>query len=402
MVIRLYANLSSSTTYTTADGGIRFYGANQTGELSSGYLLPQNITQREWVELVLSKEEVELLADPDGYLSGFQIVGAIKAASKEQFYTGVNYSQGAGYLLIDYICISKPVTATFMSDGAEVAKINGYTGASLPDKVATPEKEGYVFGGWYNGENVFEFSSVVLDDITLTAKWVEKAAISEKAGLYYKAGEEGKYAQNGAYITVFEDGRIDFSDVTTDEIIAAAIGTDNVIYAMNSRGSVKTYAIAEDEYVKLDESVKVTFDYGNKVSELYIAKGDKLKAFEPTRAGYIFNEWVSVGVTFNFATAINADVVITAVWDYDELSQEMYEYYYGKFYDDVTDKMIILAAENKATVAGDEMEYHVLNGGVIVFVKDGVSTDYTLLAQRIISPEGNDYYRLGTYSRLKK
>ena len=147
----------------------------------------------------------------------------------------------------------------------------------------------------------------------------------------------------------------------------------------------------------MDEKVKVTFDYGNKVSELYIAKGDKLKAFEPTRAGYLFNEWVSNGVTFNFANAINEDVVITADWNYDELSQEMYEYYYGKFYDEASSEMIVLSAENKATVAGVEMEYHVLTGGVIVFINDGVSTDYVLLAQRIMSADGKDYYRLGSY-----
>ena len=35
----------------------------------------------------------------------------------------------------------------------------------------TPEREGYKFEGWFNGDTEFDFSTPINDDLNLTAKW---------------------------------------------------------------------------------------------------------------------------------------------------------------------------------------------------------------------------------------
>lgn len=42
------------------------------------------------------------------------------------------------------------------------------------ENYSDPQKDGYVFEGWYLGEVQYNFDDIVVDDITLTAKWREK------------------------------------------------------------------------------------------------------------------------------------------------------------------------------------------------------------------------------------
>ena len=42
------------------------------------------------------------------------------------------------------------------------------------ENYSNPQKDGYVFEGWYLGEVQYNFDDIVVDDITLTAKWREK------------------------------------------------------------------------------------------------------------------------------------------------------------------------------------------------------------------------------------
>ena len=67
------------------------------------------------------------------------------------------------------------VTFIYDQDNTEVIETEGTI------KLPLPEKEGYVFLGWYNGEELFE-QSVVSSDITLTGKWL---ALGTKYNVFY-------------------------------------------------------------------------------------------------------------------------------------------------------------------------------------------------------------------------
>jgi len=68
----------------------------------------------------------------------------------------------------------KTFTVTFNTDGgSEVAAqtVEDGKSATKPDD---PTKEGFYFLGWYEGENVYEFTQPVSGDLTVTARWREK------------------------------------------------------------------------------------------------------------------------------------------------------------------------------------------------------------------------------------
>ena len=62
-------------------------------------------------------------------------------------------------------------TVSFDSNGGtaieSVEVINGRT----VEQPADPAKEGYVFAGWYLGEEQYDFAKTIRNHTTLTAKW---------------------------------------------------------------------------------------------------------------------------------------------------------------------------------------------------------------------------------------
>ena len=77
----------------------------------------------------------------------------------------------------------KTFTVTFNADGgSEVAAQTVEDGKSAT-KPENPSKEGFWFLGWYVGENVYEFTQPISDDLTVTAKWMEKTEYDVDLGL---------------------------------------------------------------------------------------------------------------------------------------------------------------------------------------------------------------------------
>ena len=54
---------------------------------------------------------------------------------------------------------------------------------------AEPTLYGYTFAGWYLGEEAFDFSTVITQNITLTAKWILNPITSLRIGLAVEGGE---------------------------------------------------------------------------------------------------------------------------------------------------------------------------------------------------------------------
>ena len=71
----------------------------------------------------------------------------------------------------------KQVTVKYVSDGVEVSSTTAPYGSSMNATIpANPSKEGYSFDGWFDAEgiNVHSYTTVPAEDITFTAKWIEK------------------------------------------------------------------------------------------------------------------------------------------------------------------------------------------------------------------------------------
>ena len=88
-------------------------------------------------------------------------------------------------------------TVTFDSNGGTAVDpqtVKEGKTATAPE-APTTETTGVVFGGWYNGEVLYDFATPVTGDITLTAKWVESKNlkfIKQDGTEYIFAAEKGK------------------------------------------------------------------------------------------------------------------------------------------------------------------------------------------------------------------
>lgn len=97
-------------------------------------------------------------------------------------------------------------------------------------KPADPEKEGYLFMGWYNGNKEWNFNTPVTEDITLVAKW-------DKAVKYELADE---LEEDGEYIIVNRNS------ANNDARVMQAVG-DNLNFFNASVNAKKEVIIGENQ-----------------------------------------------------------------------------------------------------------------------------------------------------------
>jgi uncharacterized repeat protein (TIGR02543 family)/uncharacterized protein (TIGR02145 family) len=66
---------------------------------------------------------------------------------------------------------AKTFTVTFHTDGGNEVVAQNVEEGKTATKPEEPTKEGFDFEGWFNGESLYDFSTTVTSDLTLTAKW---------------------------------------------------------------------------------------------------------------------------------------------------------------------------------------------------------------------------------------
>lgn len=81
-------------------------------------------------------------------------------------------------IIVALILIFKKPTyeVSFISDGAEILESVKIKEDKTIEEPEIPEKDGYIFEGWYSDSEKFDFSTKITEDITLEAKWVKENA----------------------------------------------------------------------------------------------------------------------------------------------------------------------------------------------------------------------------------
>jgi uncharacterized repeat protein (TIGR02543 family) len=69
---------------------------------------------------------------------------------------------------------TKTFTVTFNTDGGSEVAAQTVEDGKIATKPDDPTKDGFWFLGWYVGENVYEFTQPISDDLTVIARWLEK------------------------------------------------------------------------------------------------------------------------------------------------------------------------------------------------------------------------------------
>ena len=181
IVVRVYAHLTTDkSAYYTENGGIRLYGADDDGTNNSGYMIPADIPQDQWVYLEIPGE---YLADQNGDFSGFavgsNVVGGASGEEGKKMYAGGSWSAEGSYVLFDTFSVNFYVV-TFRDGDTVTQQLIAENGKAIAPEAkgkAFDETYHYTFDGWYNGEQKWNFEDAVTASMTLECRYVGEAHV---------------------------------------------------------------------------------------------------------------------------------------------------------------------------------------------------------------------------------
>lgn len=102
---------------------------------------------------------------------------------------GIIYLYTQRFSLYSFVYASTtPCTVTFDPAGGSSVGSYAVKSGSKVSKPSNPSRSGYSFGGWYNGDTVYDFDSNVTGNITLTAHWNAASSSGQNSGKIYSYG----------------------------------------------------------------------------------------------------------------------------------------------------------------------------------------------------------------------
>ena len=190
---------------------------------------------------------------------------------------------------------SAKVDVVFNTDNGSSVTTQKILRGQKATKPADLTKTGYSFGGWLNGDLVYNFDEPVIDDITLKAKWtINQYTITVKPG----NGEADIVIKKdyGTAVTAPTLTRTGYTFAGWDTTFPTTMPAENV--TITAKWTINQYTITvKPENGEADIVIKQ--DYGTAVTAPTL-----------TRTGYTFTGW---DTTFP-ATIPAENVTITAKW----------------------------------------------------------------------------------------
>ena len=102
---------------------------------------------------------------------------------------GIIYLYTQRFSLYSFVYASTtPCTVTFDPAGGSSVGSFAVKSGSKVSRPSDPTRSGYSFGGWYNGDSVYDFDSNVTGNITLTAHWNAASSSGQSSGKIYSYG----------------------------------------------------------------------------------------------------------------------------------------------------------------------------------------------------------------------
>ncbi|MDR1412949.1 MAG: InlB B-repeat-containing protein [Actinomycetes bacterium] len=227
-------------------------------------------------------------------------------------FSQVSTTPGGGFAADDEVAIGYPSLVQFVADG-QTARNPG--SVAYAGKSTTPERH---FRGWYEfnaaNDNPYDFTQPVTGAVNLFARFTEDSLVTFLNGF----GESFLTKHVGPNATVSEPTDSEMSLFTAP----AGMRFDDTV-GWKSQGAVYDFdtPVTEDLTLSptLAEGVSVYFvSEGSQVPfQTFETHGTATEPNAPTRPGYTFDHWaIAKGGTtpFNFATAIDEDTRLYAVW----------------------------------------------------------------------------------------
>lgn len=201
--------------------------------------------------------------------------------------------------------VIKNYTVTF-NFGEEVKKQTIKEGNKIT-KPDDPEKEKHKFLGWYVGDTLFDFDTIIDKDIVLMAKF-EKNILTITYELNGGSGIKTEEIEKGSLLNKPKEPTkfgYHFDKWTNDD------------QEFNFNIKIEEDITLKAEWIAI-EYVKVVFnsDGGNVINNQMIEKGSKIEELPiPKKEGYTFKYWSLDGYEFDKNMIIENDIELIAIYE---------------------------------------------------------------------------------------
>ena len=283
-----------------------------------------------------------------------------------------------------------PYTATYtFKNGDEVVDTQIVKNGETLKKPEAPEKAGYKFTGWFNGEEEF-------------TAFGESIAVTENSEVTLTAGfQEAHYVffkhPNGGVYTTKEGVKGDVI-ATTDVVINISATSSAYKWYTESActNQVDSVTLADSNiylYTKAETGHWITFDSngGSFVSSQFVNASEKTASpDDPTRMGYTFAGWKLGDDDFSFGGTLTESITLTASWTANSTTQYTVIHWQENANDD---KYSFKESETKTGTTGAETK---------AAAKSYNGFTVQTITQKTIAGDGstivNVYYKRNTYT----
>ena len=242
-------------------------------------------------------------------IAAIAIIAAVNLKKEETFKVTINYGDGSNVVV-------------------KQVKSNGRVAAPI-----APRREGYVFAGWYDGDEIFDFDKPIEKDVVITAKWIQ-----DEFGGQYTTDDSNKKV----YIVYF-DTHGGNETIESQKVIEGGVATrpenptregytfvdwyyNGNLYDFNTPVKETTYLTAHWEKIGQIETYTVKFDLngGNgSIADQTVSDGGRVtQPGNPHRSGYTFLGWYSGDKLFDFDNAIHNNMTLVAKWSSNSSGKE--------------------------------------------------------------------------------
>ena len=234
-------------------------------------------------------------------------------------------------LLVWFLTRKESYNVTFMDSNQEISSIkvneDGYVEEPTP-----LEKEGYIFLGWYVGDEKFDFAnSTITEDTILEARW-EKIEEQESKDEYTVT-----FDSNGgstiSSVKVEKDATVSKpTDPTREGYKFVSWQLDGKDYDFSSKVTEDITLVAKWRKTettvdsnKVYYTVKFNSNGGSSVSSIKVEENTAIaKPTNPTRNGYKFVSWQLNGKNYNFSSKVTKNITLVAKWEKIEVPTKSY------------------------------------------------------------------------------
>ncbi len=203
-------------------------------------------------------------------------------------------------------------TVTFDSRGGSEVPSQKIEKGKTAQKPADPAREGYTFEGWFDGETEYDFTKAVEKNFTLSAKWTEVPA----ASVYYTVRfMDGANEYKSAKVESGKPAQKPADPVKSGYAFKEWILSDGTAYDFTKTVTADITLYATWNKIQTPETVYYTVTFDSGVTAQQVEQGKKaVEPAAPEKEGYVFAGWYLGGAPYDFNTAVNADITLTAKW----------------------------------------------------------------------------------------